>query len=243
MLTLNVYANVMRLLPRKRGSAQSIWITRASTSTTPARIKPRRCTAFAVALPAAPARCKMVAPNEPAPQHLLFVNRAGRSRTLHHYPAGRLIWIKAPKTAFASALTRSGVQMASCTAKPISIGLRPSGKSWRHQRPRSHANRPRKRSDGRLHVRRPPERSRSPANTHSTARLHRPRTLLLGSRVDHCAEEVRAARRFLPMSCCLPPRAATSRPGHQNAWAARRRRVPGISNAGARRNRWWLSKP
>ena len=73
-------------------------------------------------------------------------------------------WIRAPKTAFASALTRSGAQMASCTAKPISIGLRPSGKSWRHQRPRSQANRPGKRSDGRLHVLRPPERSRSPAN-------------------------------------------------------------------------------
>ena len=73
-------------------------------------------------------------------------------------------WIRAPKTAFASALTRSGVQMASSTVKPISIGLRLSGKSWRHQRPRSHANRPRKRSDGRLHVRKPPERSPSPAN-------------------------------------------------------------------------------
>jgi hypothetical protein len=31
-----------------------------------------------------------------------------------------------------------------CTAKPISIGLQPSGKSWRHQRPRSPANRPKK---------------------------------------------------------------------------------------------------
>ena len=61
--------------------------------------------------------------------------------------------------------------MVACTAKPISIGLRPSGKSWRqprsptnrrrksekswrHQRPRSPPNRPGKRGAGRLHVRR-----------------------------------------------------------------------------------------
>jgi hypothetical protein len=43
--------------------------------------------------------------------------------------------------------------MVACTAKPISIGLQPSGKSWRHQRPRSPVNRPRKRSDAPLHVR------------------------------------------------------------------------------------------
>jgi hypothetical protein len=56
--------------------------------------------------------------------------------------------------------------MVACTAKPISIGLQPSGKSWRHQRPHSPVNRPRKRSDGRLHVRRLPERSRWPAKPH-----------------------------------------------------------------------------
>ena len=48
-----------------------------------------------------------------------------------------------------------GPHMAMCTAKPISIGLRPSGKSWRHRRPRSPANPPRKRCAGRLHVRKP----------------------------------------------------------------------------------------
>ncbi len=40
---------------------------------------------------------------------------------------------------------------------------------------------------------------------HSTAQLHRPRTLLLGSRVDPCAGGA-AARRFLPMSCRASPR-------------------------------------
>ena len=60
--------------------------------------------------------------------------------------------------------TKSGPHVVACTAKPISIGLQPSGKSWRHQRPRSPVNRPRKRSDGRLYVRRLPERSRWPAN-------------------------------------------------------------------------------
>jgi hypothetical protein len=59
---------------------------------------------------------------------------------------------------------RSGPHMVACTAKPISIGLQPSGKSLRHQRPRSPVNQPRKRSDGRLHVRRLSERSRWPAN-------------------------------------------------------------------------------
>jgi hypothetical protein len=60
--------------------------------------------------------------------------------------------------------------MVACTAKPICIGLQPSGKSWRRQRPRSPVNRPRKRSDGRLYVRRLPERSRwsaDPAHSHA----------------------------------------------------------------------------
>jgi hypothetical protein len=99
-----------------------------------------------------------------APKIYLSLTMLRESRRLHYYRAGRLIWIRASKTAFASALTRSGPHMVACTAKPISIGLQPSAKSWRHQRPRSPLNRPRKRSDGRLHVRRPPERSRSPAN-------------------------------------------------------------------------------
>jgi hypothetical protein len=103
-------------------------------------------------------------------QHLPFVNYAGRSRRLHHHSAGRFKWIRAWKTAFASAHTRSGLHMVACTAKPLSIGLRRSGKSWRHQRLGSPANRPRKRSAGRLHVRRPPERSRWPANAAHHAR-------------------------------------------------------------------------
>src|SRR5215831_13636088 len=83
----------------------------------------------------------------------------------HHPPDQDVFkWIRAWKTAFASARTRSGPHMVACTATPISIGLQPSGKSWRHQRPRSPVNRPRKRSDGRLYVRRLPERSRWPAN-------------------------------------------------------------------------------
>jgi hypothetical protein len=73
-------------------------------------------------------------------------------------------WIRAPKTAFASARMKSGPHMVACTAKPISIGLQPSEKSWRHQRLRSPVNRPRKRSDGHLYVLRLPERSRWPAN-------------------------------------------------------------------------------
>src|SRR5262249_56097670 len=59
---------------------------------------------------------------------------------------------------------KSGPHMVACTAKPISIGLQPSEKSWRHQRLRSPVNRPRKRSDGHLYVLRLPERSRWPAN-------------------------------------------------------------------------------
>jgi hypothetical protein len=53
--------------------------------------------------------------------------------------------------------------MAMCMAKPIGIGLRPSGKSWRHRRPRSPDNPPRKRSAGRLYVRKPPRALRGPA--------------------------------------------------------------------------------
>ena len=99
-----------------------------------------------------------------APNIYLSLTITGRSRRLNYYPVGRLIWIRAPKTAFGNAPTRSGPHMVACTATPISIGLQPSGKSWRHQRPRSPANRSRKRSAGRLHVRRSRERSRWPAN-------------------------------------------------------------------------------
>jgi hypothetical protein len=105
-------------------------------------------------------------PSKPllAPNIYPLLTMLGGSRRLHHQSAGRFKWIRAWKTAFASARTRSGPHMVACTAKPISIGLQPSGKSWRHQRPRSPANRPLKRHPGRLHVRRPPERSRWPAN-------------------------------------------------------------------------------
>ncbi len=95
--------------------------------------------------------------------NLPSVNYAERSRRLHRQQSGPLTWTTASKTAFASALTRSGPHMAMCTAKPISIGLRPSGKSWRHLRPRSPANPPRKRCAGRLHVRKPPRTLRGPA--------------------------------------------------------------------------------
>jgi hypothetical protein len=81
-----------------------------------------------------------------------------------HQRAGCLQWIRAWKTAFASALTKSGAHMAACTVKPISIGLRPSGKSWRHRRQRSPANPLRKKSAGCLHVRRPPRRLCGPAD-------------------------------------------------------------------------------
>ena len=63
---------------------------------------------------------------------------------------------------FASAPTRSGRRTAACTAKPLSIGLWPSGKSWRH-RQFSPANPLRKKSAECLHVREPPRRSRGPA--------------------------------------------------------------------------------
>jgi hypothetical protein len=51
----------------------------------------------------------------------------------------------------------------------ISIGLRPSGKSWRHRRPRSPANPFRKRCAGRLHVRKPPRALRGPAKCRTRA--------------------------------------------------------------------------
>jgi hypothetical protein len=112
---------------------------------------PRRAEAFAQII---------IGRRSPGPKILPFVNYAERSRKLHHQQAGRLTWIRAWKTAFANAPTKSGPHMTACTAKPISIGFRPNGKSWRHQRPRSPTNQLQKRSDGRLHVRRPPERSR-----------------------------------------------------------------------------------
>jgi hypothetical protein len=99
-----------------------------------------------------------------------FVNCGERSRTRHISPKGRLTWTGAWKTAFASAPMRCGPHMAACTAKPSSIGLRPNGKCWRHRRPPSPADRPRKRSAHRLHIRRPPERSRGPADATPTTR-------------------------------------------------------------------------
>jgi len=102
--------------------------------------------------------------NKPENDDPPFVNYAERSRRLHHQPAGRLTWIRAWKTAFASAPMRCGPHMAACTVKPSSTGLRPNGKCWRHRRPYSPANQVRRRSHGRPHVRRPPERSRGPAD-------------------------------------------------------------------------------
>jgi hypothetical protein len=109
--------------------------------------------------------------------------------------SGRFKWIRAWKTAFASARTRSGPHMVACTAKPISIGLQPSGKSWRHQRPRSPVNRPRKRSDARLHVRRLPERSRWRGDRMSNCDLVAARSLidLAASRLALRAPALRAA--------------------------------------------------
>src|SRR6266576_3246440 len=108
--------------------------------------------------------------------------------------SGRFKWIRAWKTAFASARTRSGPHMVACTAKPISIGLQPSGKSWRHQRPRSPVNRPRKRSDARLHVRRLPERSRWRGDRMSNCDLvaaRSPTAMTVGPNkvVDHAKRE------------------------------------------------------
>jgi hypothetical protein len=75
-------------------------------------------------------------------QNLHFVNYVATLRRFRRQLAGRFTWITAWKTAFASALTNSGTHMAAYTAKPINIGLRPSGKSWRHRRLRSPASRP-----------------------------------------------------------------------------------------------------
>jgi len=79
-------------------------------------------------------------------------------------PEGRLTWTRAWKSAFANAPMRSGPNMVAWTAKPSSTGLRPNEKCWRPRRPSLPANQIRTRSHGRQHVRKPPERSRGPAD-------------------------------------------------------------------------------
>jgi hypothetical protein len=79
-------------------------------------------------------------------------------------PEGRLTWTGAWKSAFANAPMRSGPNMVAWTAKPSSTGLRPNEKCWRPRRPSLPANRIPTRSHGRQHVRKPPERSRGPAD-------------------------------------------------------------------------------
>src|SRR5262249_48146039 len=86
--------------------------------------------------------------------------------------------------------------MVACTAKPISIGLQPSGKSWRHQRPRSPVNRARKRGDGRLYVRRLPECSRWPANA-----THHPEMLTA------CSATIQNVERLPRLGHLVAPRA------------------------------------
>ena len=61
---------------------------------------------------------------------LPFVNGTERSRALHTSLKRDLSQcIRTWKTSFASALTRSGPRVVAHMARPISIGLRPSGKS------------------------------------------------------------------------------------------------------------------
>jgi hypothetical protein len=90
---------------------------------------------------------------------LKFMHNRRPASELSLYGQGPLI-----KRAFANAPMKCGPHMAACTAKRISTGLRPNGKCWRHRRQSSPANQIRRRTHGRPHVRRPPERSRGLAD-------------------------------------------------------------------------------
>src|SRR5215471_18899327 len=115
---------------------------------------------------------------------LIMVRDQGRSIIS---PEGLLTWNRAWKTAFANAPMKCGPHMAACTAKRSSTGLRPNGNSWRHRRQSSPANQIRRRTHGRPHVRRPPERSWGLADAADLARDASPCSAAISTKSDDYA--------------------------------------------------------